>query len=106
MLIYPPFCDLCLIGFVCTDDAKVRAASQSFFEQAKTALSAHNFIALGPMPARVSKISNKYRHRLILKCKNSTRFRKDLGDLLSAFCKKNQFGDVTVYIDMNSQTLI
>ena len=106
MLIYPPFCDLCLIGFVGTDDAKVRAASQSFFEQAKSALSAHNFIALGPMPARVSKISNKYRHRLILKCKNSTRFRRDLGNLLSAFCKKNQFSDVTVYIDMNSQTLI
>ena len=106
MLIYPPFCDLCLIGFVGADEMKVRAASQSFFEQAKAALSDHSVIALGPMPARVSKISNKYRHRLILKCKNSTRFRKDLGDLLSAFSKKNQFSDVTVYIDMNSQTLI
>ncbi len=106
MLIYPPFCDLCLIGFVGTDDAKVRAASQSFFEMVKASLSSHSVIALGPMPARVSKISNKYRHRLILKCKNSTRFRKDLGDLLISFSKKNSFSDVTVYIDMNSQTLI
>lgn len=106
MLIYPPFCDLCLIGFVGTDEAKVKAASQSFFEMAKNALASHRVIALGPMPARVSKISNKYRHRLILKCKNSTLFRKDLGDLLTSFSKKNSFSDVTVYIDMNSQTLI
>ncbi len=106
MLIYPPFCDLCLIGFVGTDEVKVRAASQSFFELVKSSLSAHSVIALGPMPARVSKISNKYRYRLILKCKNSTRFRKDLGDILISFSKKNTFSDVTVYVDMNSQTLI
>ncbi len=106
MLIYPPFCDLCLIGFVGTDETKVKTASQMFFEGTKTALKDHKVIALGPMPARVSKISNKYRHRLILKCKNTTQFRKDLGELLSSFSKKNIFNDVTVYIDINSQTLI
>ncbi len=106
MLIYPPFCDLCLIGFVGTDETKVSTAAQVFFEESKKALKEHSVIALGPMPARVSKISNKYRHRLIFKCKNTTRFRHDLGELLSSFSKKNVFSDVTVYVDINSQTLV
>lgn len=106
MLIYPPFCDICLIGFVGTNESRVRTVSQMFFDCVKSQLSSHKIIALGPMPARVSKISNKYRYRLILKCKNTTAFRKDLGQMLSSFLKSNSCSDVTVYIDMNSQTLI
>ncbi len=106
MLIYPPFCDLCLIGFTGVDEAKVKAAGDMFFNQVKTFLSSHSVIALGPMPARVSKISNKYRYRLILKCKNTSAFRHDLAQLLCDFGKKNAFCDVGVYVDINSQTLI
>ncbi len=106
MLIYPPFCDICLIGFVGSDETKVKAAGDVFFEQVKSFLASHRVIALGPMPARVSKISNKYRHRLILKCKNTSAFRYDLAQLLCAFGKKNAFSDVSVYVDINSQNLI
>ncbi len=106
MLIYPPFCDICLIGFVGTDETKVKAAGDIFFEQVKSFLASHRVIALGPMPARVSKISNKYRYRLILKCKNTSAFRHDLSQLLCAFGKKNSFSDVSVYVDINSQNLI
>ena len=72
----------------------------------KPILSSKSVIALGPMPARVVKISNKYRYRLILKCKNNKQFRSDLGSALSSFGKLSRFGGVSVYVDINPQTLI
>ena len=70
MLIYPPYCDICLVGFIGVNESKTSAASQKFFEILKNKLSIdfneQKVIILGPMTARVSKISNKYRYRLIL----------------------------------------
>ncbi len=106
MLIYPPFCDICLIGFSGADESSVRTAADVFFEYAKPLMKNNSVIALGPMPARVSKISNKYRYRLILKCRNNTSFRKAVSDLMIKFGKNSKFNDVSVYIDINPQTLV
>lgn len=106
MLIYPPFCDICLIGFSGADETSVRTAADVFFEYAKPLMQSNRVIALGPMPARVIKISNKYRYRLILKCKNNTAFRKALSDLMIKFGKNSKFNDVSVFVDINPQTLV
>lgn len=110
MLIYPPYCDICLIGFVGLNEIKVRAASQKFTDMLKNALcekfTDQKIIALGPMPARVSKISNKFRYRLILKCKNSKRFRTMMSELLKNTGTDRAFADVSVYIDINPENII
>ncbi len=110
MLIYPPFCDICLIGFSGTGEAKVKAAANKFFDILKEKLSAdyrdEKVIVLGPMSARISKISNKYRYRLILKCRNSKSFRKMTGEVLSDFSSISSFSSVSVYIDINPETIV
>lgn len=110
MLIYPPYCDICLIGFVGENEPKVRAASQKFSDKIKSELlgeySDQKIIALGPMTARVSKISNKFRYRLILKCKNSKRFRALMSDMLKYTGTDRAFGEVSVYIDINPENII
>lgn len=106
MLIYPPFCDICMIGFSGTDETMVKAASEVFFDYAKPLMQNNSVIALGPMPARVIKISNKYRYRLILKCRNNKKFRQALSDLMIKFGKNSKFNDVSVYVDINPQTLV
>lgn len=110
MLIYPPYCDICLVGFVGENEVKVRSASQKFTDMLKKELSGNysdqKIIALGPMTARVSKISNKFRYRLILKCKNSKRFRALMSDLLKKVGSDRVFGDVSVYIDINPENII
>lgn len=107
MLIYPPYCDICLIGFVGINEAKVKTASQRFADALKHKLDGEykelKIIALGPMTARVSKISNKFRYRLILKCKNSKHFRQMMSELLK---ENSSFGDVSVYIDINPENII
>lgn len=109
MLIYPPYCDLCLVGFVGENENKVKFASQKFTDKLKNKLLSNStikVIALGPMAARVSKISNKFRYRLILKCKNSKSFRALMSDLLKEIGTDKVFDNVSVYIDINPENII
>ena len=59
------------------------------------------FIVLGPSPAKISKISNNYRHRLAIKCKNSKSVRRMLNDILQKIAKMKEYKEVTVGIDLN-----
>lgn len=110
MLIYPPYCDICLIGFIGENEPKVRVASQKYTDRLKEKLSVEykdlKIIALGPMTARVSKISNKFRYRLILKCKNTKRFRALMNELLKYTGTDRAYNDVSVYIDINPENII
>ncbi len=110
MLIYPPYCDICLIGFIGENEPKVRVASQKYTDRLKEKLSGEykdlKIIALGPMTARVSKISNKFRYRLILKCKNTKRFRALMNELLKYTGTDRAYNDVSVYIDINPENII
>ena len=60
-------------------------------------------IVLGPMPARVAKISEKYRYRLIIKCRNTARFREMISKLLIDTGNDSRFSKVTVYADINPE---
>ena len=110
MLIYPPYCDICLVGFIGENEPKVRVASQKFTDRLKEKLGDEykdlKIIALGPMTARVSKISNKFRYRLILKCKNTKRFRALMNELLKYTGTDRVYNDVSVYIDINPENIL
>ncbi len=104
-MIYPPYCDICSVMFVSTDEIKALNCSQDFLDALKK-ITAEKYgdvkvIVLGPMPPRVSKISNKFRYRLIIKCKNSQRFREMIKELLVMFGKNSKYGSVSVAVDIN-----
>ena len=48
------------------------------------------------------KISNKYRFKIIIKCKNNSEFRALLSKILCEFGKNKEFSGVTAYADMNA----
>ena len=62
-------------------------------------------MVLGPMSPRISKINNKYRYRIIVKCRNNKDFRLMMKDLLVRFSKNKEFRNVSVSIDMNPESL-
>ena len=63
------------------------------------------FIVLGPMPPRIAKLSNKFRYRLIVKCRNTKGFRSMIETLLTQFPKDARFREVTVYADLNPENI-
>lgn len=102
-MIYPPFVDLILLGFVGEDKNKTIACAKAFFARLKARLdeSLPDFPirVLGPSPALVSKVSNKYRYKIIVKCRSTAVFRAVISSLLSDFGKDREFKDITVYAD-------
>ncbi len=104
-LLYPPFVDLLVIGFVGQQEAKVKDAAMVFLEQlGKLAAEEYPELplrVLRPSPAAVAKMSGKYRYKLIVKCRNTRRFREMTERLLRSFEEQKAFQQVTVYADAN-----
>ena len=109
-MIYPPYCDLCVLGFTGSDEQKVRIAARETVnvirEMAGGEYKGEKIIVLGPVPARVSKIAGRYRYRIIIKCRNSARFRSMISGLLKLTGTDARFRSVTVYADMNPDTVL
>lgn len=105
LLTYPPFCDIYSVSFTSEDENKSALCAKEFFdifvELNKTEYKNEKFIVLGPSPAKISKISNNYRHRLAIKCKNSKSVRRMLNDILQKIAKMKEYKEVTVGIDLN-----
>lgn len=107
-LIYPPYCDLFCIGFVGPKELNVKEASEVFANLIKNASKQHpkeKIILLGPMASKISKVSNKYRYRLIIKCHNTTSFRSMVSEVMNEFSSISEFRNVTVFVDINPESI-
>ena len=105
-MLYPPFADICLVGFVGENQAvTLRGANEflkSFISLAQKEYPKLPLRILGPSPALVVKVSNKFRYKLIIKSKNNREFRKLLATHLAEFGNNKEFSSVTAYADMNA----
>ena len=110
MMVYPPYCDLCVIGFQGREEIKTKSAAHKFLGDLKEVLSGKKdeikLIVLGPVPLKVAKVSNKYRYRLILKCRYTREFREILSQLLKDFDRNSLYSDIAVYTDINPENMI
>ncbi len=109
-MIYPPYCDICVLGLVCEDEQKTRMAAVEAVSRIKS-MSGEKYkdekiIVLGPVPARVAKVAGRYRYRIIIKCRNTARFRAMISELLKSAGSDPEFKNVTVYADMNPDTVL
>lgn len=64
---YPPFCDIIMMSISSQDEENARKMSKKWYEYLNS-LNKDTFLAYPPMTAPISKIKNKYRYRLIIKC--------------------------------------
>jgi len=104
-LIYPPFCDICAVGFSGEDDGKTSAAADAFAEKIaeriKELPEKMPVRVLGPSKCVFEKINGKFRYRIIIKCRNNASFRSFIGGIRTDTAKLPEFRGISVYIDMN-----
>ena len=109
-MLYPPFADICMVGFVGEDDVRVLEVAKEFTkkicETIKTKHKEIPFRALGPTSATVKKVSNKYRYKLLIKFKNSSVFRKILSQMLIEFGRDKKYKGTLIYVDINPDTIL
>ena len=108
--LYPPFADLCVVGFSGEQELQVRNAAKWFLEQlieeAKTNYPGLPLRVIGPAPASVYRVNQKFRYKILLKCRGSAAFRKMMAELLVRQGKNKDFTHVSVYADMNPDNIL
>lgn len=101
-LIFPPYCDICLIGFSSVNEAAVRKAAEKFFGMLKKEAdkaSGIPIILLGP--TMNGRINGSHRAKIIVKCRNTKAFRDILRYVMSESYKDADFKEVSFYADFN-----
>ncbi|MEG2597369.1 MAG: helicase-related protein, partial [Oscillospiraceae bacterium] len=108
MALQPPFCDLAVIGFSGMEEDSVKKSADLFYHLLKETILKEPeklpIVLLGVTQAGIYRINGKYRYRIVLKCKNSRKFRSLLRRVVAAASKARVFGRKAVYSDMNGES--
>ena len=105
-LTYPPFCDMVQLTVVGSNEREVLAASaelsDAIISRIKGEYSSLPFTVFGPFEAQVYRVNEKYRMRMVVKCRLNRDSRRLFHELLCLFSEKR---DVSLAIDLNPLTV-
>ena len=102
---YPPFCDIIVIGISSEKQQDGKKITQTLHNYLKNRVVQENLgiILYKGMPAPIDKIKNKYRFRIIIKCKFDDNMIEIINDVLEQYqqMKESKFTGNRVIIDLN-----
>ncbi len=102
-LSYPPFCDIVELTLTSEDEQELfresKRLSDTMLEKLREEYGKQPFIVFGPFEAQVYKINEKYRMRMVVKCKLNKLSRSFFHELLLEFSLARR---VTLSIDFNA----
>lgn len=103
---YPPYCQIVSVLIIGQSDAITMQAAR-FVKNALSMLERlkQRTMVLGPVPAYISKINNKYRYRIMIKCEDSDGINKALMKMLEAVGKNKKYERISVIVDKNSNSM-
>ena len=104
---YPPFCDIILIGFTSTIEKEVEEISNKIHSYLKNRVLKENLsiILYKALPAPIDKIKNKYRWRILIKCKFSEEIINLMNDVLEEYYKF-KLKNTKISIDLNPNNML
>lgn len=102
----PPFSDLFTVTVSGPEENEVRRAARELHESLRYAAAhptyaVHEWTVLGPAPATVVKISDRYRYRVTVIGKNDKHLRGLLSHMMKEFSKRKENRRMQVYVDCN-----
>ena len=106
-MIYPPYCDiLSIVTSAATQNFAAKSAN-GFVDIVKELLGGEfsdvKMIILRPTPTVVPRVNNRYRYRIIIKCKLNGRARELVKAALDKFYKTEIGKKTTVSVDVNPE---
>ena len=104
-MVFPPFCDLCVVGFSGATEFKTfeyaKKFSRNMMKIIRTTYKDLPLKVIGPVPSAIAKLNNKYRYKIVLKCKNNKRFREMMSSMLTEFMTESASNEVSISVDIN-----
>ena len=96
---YPPFSDIIMLNITSKDEEEIKKTS-SYIYNILLKNAGDKMLVYKPMPSPINKIKNKYRWRIIAKC----RFNNSIIDIINKsleVCYKNRRIKSTIIVDIN-----
>ena len=108
LLVFPPFCDIVLLTVTGEAETELLRSSAFLAETLKKMLDGAyrdvQTVVFGPFEAPVYRVDNKYRMRMVLKCRLNRRTLSMLSELLCTFGQKVQ-KKISLSADLNPSNL-
>lgn len=103
---FPPYCDICAVYTQAASRADAEMTIKEIYGKIREMINNDykdvKLIILGPSPSGIARVNNKYRFRMIIKCRNNKRFREMLKNAINI----RAIRDVTISVDINPETMI
>ena len=103
MLKYPPFCDIILIRFSGKNLNEIKKVSEIVYKKINSVKS-DDILLYKPVPAQIDKIKNKYRWRMVIKCKVNSKI-LDMIKYGIEDEKIKKCTDTSIVVDINPATM-
>ena len=107
LMIYPPYCDILSVMFSAVSQKEAMGAAAFFADIVKNKILSEfsdvKLIILKPMPTAVPRVNNKYRFRIIIKCKNGKRFRELINKSVDEFFESKYAKQTSISLDVNPE---
>ena len=104
-LSYPPFCDMVTLTLTSDEERELFKSSKALLDSVVDKLNGEYaglpFVVFGPFEAQIYKMNEKYRMRMVIKCRLNAKSRSLFHKLL---CEFSQNRKTTLAIDFNSLT--
>lgn len=100
----PPFDDVVTVSFSGAFEAEVQRGARRFCQMLNSVPEQNgiNMMILGPAPAPIMKLNNRFRYQITIQCKLTRPMRQMLAYLLREFAKNKINRGVTVFADVNA----
>ncbi len=103
MLKYPPFCDIILIRFNGKDLNEIQKIANIVYQKINK-VKTDDILIYKPVPAPIDKIKNKYRWRIVLKCKVTSKI-LDMIQYAITDDAINKSKETSIVVDINPNTM-
>ena len=107
---YPPFCDIILIGISSKSQKELETIANKIYEDLKEKIKTEKLQILlyKPVPAPIDRIKNKFRWRIIVKCKIDEKIINSISDTMDKINSqnKNNKNDTRIIVDVNPTNML
>jgi len=101
---YPPFCDIISMNVSSENEQKLKNTIEEMYKELKKYFENQNINILPPMPCPIDKIKNKYRWRIIIKCKFDNNIITGINRILENIYSKEK--TTSINIDVNPTSML
>lgn len=110
VMIYPPFCKICVVWFLSEDEDRAVVAAREFFVRLRDIVrDGHKNMAikvLGPSPAHISRVNKNYRFKVVIKFRDEEQLRAAANSTLTGIYSGKCGYGVNIFVDINPDVVM